>query len=685
MLRVDVDRIKREIDLVDYIEKTASIPAKKEGAGWAFNPCPRCGGHGHFKVWNESGIWLFKSFSTNPKCSNISGSIIDYVQLFEGYSGFQNAVEHLANQYPFVEIAATDDYQERTENNNLVRQRQKQIAQAKDDKPKKRIPDLAADFEFLCSQTAKENYFASRAISVALQKRYKLSSHPKGLAYFVERYPDSFVEKSSGFTTSYKHLIPIINADGTITHLLPRLDADSAVFDKQPKILNLKGRTVRFFNDRYLTNPALAESEYIFIVEGVFDALTFEELGYAAISINSASNTGKLIEMLADHLKNNPNKYSNKTFVIAGDNDSSGQSMNAALTEGLKRLRLDYAVFDFDGVDYKDANEWLLADRDRLQNAVDSFLSHVEAPDLVANHLNDYIEEMMSNREKKGISTGFPQLDQALGGGLYSGLYTIGATSSLGKTTLVLQIADYIAASGTDVLFYSLEMRKAEIIAKSFSRISYELVANEEEERAYSTRDILNGTASNSLYSKFSQCYSPSAYYLHLIEGNFRTNVATIRSGVERHIKKRKTKPVVVIDYLQILQPQPEHERLSDKQVIDRNVVALKQLSRDYDIPVILISSVNRESYTQAISYSSFKESGAIEYSSDVVIGLQLSAVMEAKATLDKEKRAEILDNAKKQVPREVDLIILKNRNGAPYAKLPFVFSAPFNYFEEGV
>jgi hypothetical protein len=58
---------------------------------------------------------------------------------------------------------------------------------------------------------------------------------------------------------------------------------------------------------------------------------------------------------------------------------------------------------------------------------------------------------------------------------------------------------------------------------------------------------------------------------------------------------------------------------------------------------------------------------------------------MEAKATLDKEKRAEILDNAKKQVPREVDLIILKNRNGAPYAKLPFVFSAPFNYFEEGV
>lgn len=50
------------------------------------------------------------------------------------------------------------------------------------------------------------------------------------------------------------------------------------------------------------------------------------------------------------------------------------------------------------------------------------------------------------------ISTGFAMLDEALDGGLYEGLYIVGAISSLGKTTLVTQIADQVASKGQDVL-----------------------------------------------------------------------------------------------------------------------------------------------------------------------------------------------------------------------------------------
>ena len=48
----------------------------------------------------------------------------------------------------------------------------------------------------------------------------------------------------------------------------------------------------------------------------------------------------------------------------------------------------------------------------------------------------------------------FEGLDDLLEGGLYEGLYCVGAISSLGKTTFVTQIADQIAAQGTDVLIF---------------------------------------------------------------------------------------------------------------------------------------------------------------------------------------------------------------------------------------
>ena len=59
-------------------------------------------------------------------------------------------------------------------------------------------------------------------------------------------------------------------------------------------------------------------------------------------------------------------------------------------------------------------------------------------------------------------------LDRALDGGLYEGLYIVGAISSLGKTTLVTQIGDQIASGGQDVLVFSLEMARAELMASRF-------------------------------------------------------------------------------------------------------------------------------------------------------------------------------------------------------------------------
>lgn len=65
----------------------------------------------------------------------------------------------------------------------------------------------------------------------------------------------------------------------------------------------------------------------------------------------------------------------------------------------------------------------------------------------------------------------------------------MGAISSLGKTTLILQIADQIAQNGKDVLIFSLEMAKAELMAKSISRHTLQQVLNDGE--TYRTQRLL--------------------------------------------------------------------------------------------------------------------------------------------------------------------------------------------------
>ena len=60
---------------------------------------------------------------------------------------------------------------------------------------------------------------------------------------------------------------------------------------------------------------------------------------------------------------------------------------------------------------------------------------------------------------------------------------------------------------------------------------------------------------------------------------------------------------------------------------MDKSVLELKRLARDLNAVIIGVSSLNRMSYNDAITMSAFKESGAIEYSADVLIGLQLAGV----------------------------------------------------------
>ena len=166
---------------------------------------------------------------------------------------------------------------------------------------------------------------------------------------------------------------------------------------------------------------------------------------------------------------------------------------------------------------------------------------------------------------------------------------------------------------------------------------------------------------------------------MYLNESVGAISTEQIREIVEEHIQKTSRKPVVFVDYLQILK-KPD-VRMSDKQSADENIIALKQISRDYELPVICISSLSRPSYKARLEMDSMKESGGIEYGSDVVMGLQYKAIEETEKESDLKNIK--MEDLRKEYPRNVRIKVMKNREGITGATVDFSYYPRFNYFSE--
>ena len=150
---------------------------------------------------------------------------------------------------------------------------------------------------------------------------------------------------------------------------------------------------------------------------------------------------------------------------------------------------------------------------------------------------------------------------------------------------------------------------------------------------------------------------------------------------MNNYIEDNNVKPVVIIDYLQIIRPL--NNKTSTKDAVDENVRALKKLQIENDLIVLLISSLNRSNYLTPVDFESFKESGGIEYTADVIWGLQLSVMNDELFDKDKglKQKRDAVKEAKKASPREVELICLKNRYGISSYLCKFDYYAKYDYF----
>ncbi|MCM5673365.1 DnaB-like helicase C-terminal domain-containing protein [Staphylococcus hominis] len=299
------------------------------------------------------------------------------------------------------------------------------------------------------------------------------------------------------------------------------------------------------------------------------------------------------------------------------------------------------------------------------------------------DNINDFIDGINNKANTPPTSTGFPLFDEVLSGGMREGLTVIGAISSLGKTTMAQQIADNVAQSGRDVLFISLEMARSELMSKSISRETLlEVLENDGDIRNAKTSIGITDASKHKNYSKDEkklintaiERYNEYAGHIYIVEAFGQIGFQDVRELVKIHHEKTGQAPVVVIDYLQIM--KPDDPRATDKSNTDKAVNGLKQISRDFKTTIIAISSLNRESYNRPMSLTAFKESGAIEYSSDVLIGLDFTKMLDNANEMDFEEE-------KDKVPRNITLTILKNRNGRTGKRINYLYDPRFNYFEE--
>jgi replicative DNA helicase len=235
-----------------------------------------------------------------------------------------------------------------------------------------------------------------------------------------------------------------------------------------------------------------------------------------------------------------------------------------------------------------------------------------EAIDLRTAMAESFAELASRERGKKpGVPTGYEDLDRITGGLPKGGLVILAARTSMGKTAFAMNLAMNVAKRDEGVLFVSLEMNWTELLYRvwsresqvSLSRIRDNMISDRERDHMVEAQGRL--------------CDKP----LHVFDRPMLGMSAIAAQA--RRLKRRKNLRLVVIDYLQLI--QPEDRRDNREQQVAKASRRAKCLAGELEVPVLMLSQLNREvektpngDTTPKLSH--LRESGAIEQDADIVM-----------------------------------------------------------------
>lgn len=205
--------------------------------------------------------------------------------------------------------------------------------------------------------------------------------------------------------------------------------------------------------------------------------------------------------------------------------------------------------------------------------------------------LKDLLTENMEMVEKlyergssiTGLPTGFTELDNITAGLQPSNLIIVAARPAMGKSSLAVTMAQYVAVEQhAPVVIFSLEMSKMELVQRLMCA----------EARVDSNR-LRRGMLQDSDWPKLSHALGRLAEAPIFIDDTASVTIMEMRAKCRR-LKAKHGLSLVIVDYLQLMQPHPG--RRSDNRVQEVSEIsrALKILARELEVPVIAVSQLSR-------------------------------------------------------------------------------------------
>lgn len=413
-------------------------------------------------------------------------------------------------------------------------------------------------------------------------------------------------------------------------------------------------------------------SKYFYVVEGEIDAISIHAAGFQAVATSGAGEYQKLITELK-----NRGVQTARAIVMFDNNDTGAGQQNAEkAVQALKAAGYMAVNVILSPNEKYDANEFLKKDFEGFKRRLteisrqanfefDRIAAQNEREEFgtvsVSNYFNfDFHSEVEKSMRYGERKTGFYNLDSSQI--FLPGLYLLGGIPSAGKSTFAWQLLEQLSRNGEKCIYCSYELSQLEMFSKLVAREVYRRESDNYSRivgKALTAAEIRRGNFADhkefvDVYGVF---YGQSDLDLHLM--NLQSEkIDTLIERLRKICASTEKTVTICIDYLQFI----PHEKENAKMGVDDIVRKLKVFQRETGCTLIVISSLNRGSYAEELALDSFKESGNLEFTADVVWGLQLHF-----NNNESRKNAEVTEKKKKAIPRLIELKCLKNRNGANY------------------
>ena len=282
-----------------------------------------------------------------------------------------------------------------------------------------------------------------------------------------------------------------------------------------------------------------------------------------------------------------------------------------------------------------------------------------------------------------GVPSGFKDLDSLLGGLHSSDLLIVAGRPGMGKTSLATNMAFYAAnlwakdkrdgmdqPRGAPVLLFSLEMAASQLSARILS-----------EQTEIEMRKMRTGRFTDAEWDRFVQAAQQLGEVPLYIDDTGGISIAQIAAR-SRRLKRQKNIGMIVIDYLQLVEPSRRAE--NRVQEISEVTKGLKALAKELNVPVMALSQLsrgvdNRDDKRPVLS--DLRESGSIEQDADVVMFVYreeyyLKSREPEPGTGEHAQWMEKLE----RVHNRAEVIVEKHRHG-PTNKVELFFDERFTRF----